>query len=425
MRMWMLSAPACRLFPTASLAFLGLLMACSDTTAPEEEPAIVSKAVIDGAHGGNAGFFFVPPLAQTPGGTGIFDASLVGRLTIEICAIQNGQCGVPAVTTFSATTGEPIVVDVAAERYAVTWRTDQYQITPGTDYRVRALIDGEELGYADLDLLPAGDASGAVGLRDGEALPIRFRIDQGALDGTTIQVSDGSGASGLAKSFTVAVSPAAPIEVEYWTDGETRWRLSHPAAVSHDVLLVRLLPGRAYHYRIQADASGLGAPTAEGTFTSDTLPTDLAEVVFQATGTPTAPLVMLEIRQPTFQGFVALDDQSRVVWHYRTTGSPWSWTRRANGNFVLQHVRLYARPWEPGTPDEDPESPWQRLPFASAQADFEQDVLGEYDLGATIRNVSPTALDVDWGYIDMSGTEFRIIDIPLTLVVDDSAALAA
>ena len=98
MRTWMLSAPACRLFPTASLAFLGLLMACSDTTAPEEEPAIVSKAVIDGAHGGNAGFFFVPPLAQPPGGTGIFDASLVGRLTIEICAIQNGQCGVPAVT---------------------------------------------------------------------------------------------------------------------------------------------------------------------------------------------------------------------------------------------------------------------------------------------------------------------------------------
>ncbi|MHC5066478.1 MAG: DUF1553 domain-containing protein, partial [Planctomycetota bacterium] len=47
--------------------------------------------------------------------------------------------------------------------------------------------------------------------------------------------------------------------------------------------------------------------------------------------------------------------------------------RAGKGNFVLQHLRLYVRPYLPGRADEDPDAPWRRLSFATARADFEQD----------------------------------------------------
>lgn len=58
------------------------------------------------------------------------------------------------------------------------------------------------------------------------------------------------------------------------------------------------------------------------------------------------------------------------------------------------------------------------------------DLAGEYDLGATIRNVDiggqyGTPLSARWGYLDVSGVMYRIADITLPLIVDDSATLVA
>jgi hypothetical protein len=66
------------------------------------------------------------------------------------------------------------------------------------------------------------------------------------------------------------------------------------------------------------------------------LPGDLAAVTFTAIGAPTVPYTMLELRSPGgFTGFVAIDASSRPVWYFRTVGSPFSFTRRAHGTFVL------------------------------------------------------------------------------------------
>ncbi len=46
--------------------------------------------------------------------------------------------------------------------------------------------------------------------------------------------------------------------------------------------------------------------------------------------------------------------------------------RAGRGNFVLQHLRLFVRPYSPGRADEDADAPWQRLAFSTARADFEQ-----------------------------------------------------
>ncbi len=65
-----------------------------------------------------------------------------------------------------------------------------------------------------------------------------------------------------------------------------------------------------------------------------------------------------------------------------------------------------------------------------AVADLEEDMFGDYDLGATIRNIdiggqyaAPPASE--YGYIEVSGTQFRTVEFLLPFIVDDSATLAA
>uniref|UniRef100_A0A6M3XKI5 Uncharacterized protein n=1 Tax=viral metagenome TaxID=1070528 RepID=A0A6M3XKI5_9ZZZZ len=58
------------------------------------------------------------------------------------------------------------------------------------------------------------------------------------------------------------------------------------------------------------------------------------------------------------------------------------------------------------------------------------DLLGEYDLGTTIRNVDAggiygSPLRATWGYVDVGGKMYRIVDMSIPLIVDDSAVLAA
>ncbi len=66
------------------------------------------------------------------------------------------------------------------------------------------------------------------------------------------------------------------------------------------------------------------------------LPSDLAAVTFTATGRPTSPYTMLELRHAQgFRGFVVVNAQGQPVWFFRTTGGPLGWTRRQNGNFVF------------------------------------------------------------------------------------------
>lgn len=58
------------------------------------------------------------------------------------------------------------------------------------------------------------------------------------------------------------------------------------------------------------------------------------------------------------------------------------------------------------------------------------DLLGDFDLGATIRSIDVggqygTAPRGDWGYVDVGGVMFRTVDLTLPLIVDDSASFTA
>lgn len=66
------------------------------------------------------------------------------------------------------------------------------------------------------------------------------------------------------------------------------------------------------------------------------LPADLAAVTLTASGTLSAPYVMLELGvSDGFSGYVAVNEAGRPVWFYRTEGTPFGFARRSNGDFVF------------------------------------------------------------------------------------------
>ena len=104
-----------------------------------------------------------------------------------------------------------------------------------------------------------------------------------------------------------------------WSTGPKATRTSacrrrHPRAPA-SLTLTRLRPRRSYQYQVVGTAT-------TGTFTSDTVPTDLAASIGTVTGRRSAPLVLLHLYQPTgFMGYAILDEHDEVVWYWRTPAS--------------------------------------------------------------------------------------------------------
>ena len=68
--------------------------------------------------------------------------------------------------------------------------------------------------------------------------------------------------------------------------------------------------------------------------------------------------------------------------------------------------------------------------LAEAVSEVSNDLLGDIDLGARVRAIDVGGIHAapyrtDWGYVDVSGTMYRVADIVFGLIVDDSATLVA
>jgi hypothetical protein len=101
------------------------------------------------------------------------------------------------------------------------------------------------------------------------------------------------------------------------------------------VALPRVRAGETYHYSartVGADGA-VGAPM-NGVLTAPALPADLQQLGLAIVGTPTSALTMLEVNG-AFKGYVAVDSSGAIVWYWRTMNAPQGFTRRPNGNLVL------------------------------------------------------------------------------------------
>lgn len=181
--------------PLAAVGLFLLIGCQGDAISPIEGPMF---AVSDGAHGGLASFFFLPPLFKMPAvHPGTFNPDL--QPSVEICDLgvrptvtppppRDCVTGVDPVAEFPAGS---VTVSVTDEQYHVNWHTDQSNLLLDHDYRIRVLVSGVELGFADVDpvsnmgQLKNVQTNEYIGLVDGRTLPIKFRIEDAALCGGT------------------------------------------------------------------------------------------------------------------------------------------------------------------------------------------------------------------------------------------------
>jgi hypothetical protein len=188
-----------RLHLPAALA-LAALAACSgaDTTRPGSTPTFM---ISDGAHqqafndpNANPDFFFLPPMVNDPSGSpnfnaGDFNPNLVP--TVTVCALALPATATESDVLFGTpcapggyTTSFGAVVNTTQEQYQANWTV------PSSDtvfYRIRVLVGDVSLGFADVESVPnpqqlqSVDKTRFVGQQDGSNIPIKFRIEIGAL----------------------------------------------------------------------------------------------------------------------------------------------------------------------------------------------------------------------------------------------------
>jgi hypothetical protein len=129
----------------------------------------------DGRTDGAAGFFFLPPVAPEPSPGTVNDAGL--SPVVEIVALD------AAGAVLARLEGDAI--KASGSHYMALWSTKRYPPDAGTTYRIRVLLDGKLLGFADaavarngrqLRLLGSNDVFGLTGQR---TVPIKFRIHGG------------------------------------------------------------------------------------------------------------------------------------------------------------------------------------------------------------------------------------------------------
>ena len=223
--------PRASLVLTVSFA----LVACSDSPTRTELGSPVFQ-IADAVHnGGNPHFFFLPPMVPSPVTNGVFDGSL--EPVVEICELS--LCGTSTIASFTTTTGtgsEIVRVVPEDEHYIVNWHTDESGLDDQKDYRIRVLLGGTELGHADVDVVSGGnqlknvDTGASVALLNGRTLPVKFRIEEGALLGEPVDPAGGevSLAEGV---VNLVFPPGAVSEAVFVTAGPATGLPAEPVPI--------------------------------------------------------------------------------------------------------------------------------------------------------------------------------------------------
>ena len=193
------------------------LGACGyEATGPQPTTATFSMDVLDGAHGtgGNQHFFFLRPLLTPPlTFDGTFDPTQ--SPTVQICLWNGAACDGSDVAAFSMAAGagdERLRVDTLNEQYIVNWHTSRSNAMAGQIYRIRVLVGTTELGFADVAIVRGGGRNGSIGnggltsVAERSTLPIKFRIEYGAVQSAVVFGSDGQFAALATSDSSAPVS---------------------------------------------------------------------------------------------------------------------------------------------------------------------------------------------------------------------------
>ena len=143
---------------------------------------------------GNGHFYFLQPLVEKmPTPTGTVNTNVAP--TVEVCAgtqLNGVHCAalVAKFTRFGGVNNFGDVIGIQTDgTYAVEWHTANNALTTGNLYRIVVLVGETQLGYADVK--PRGNKpekiAGVYDFENGRTVPVKFRIEHGALCPTGAQ----------------------------------------------------------------------------------------------------------------------------------------------------------------------------------------------------------------------------------------------
>ena len=197
------------MIPAAMLA-----AACAE---PGASPTLTTPAggraqLSDGAHGGLAGFYFLPPVLAQPTTSGTFDANLAPKVTV--CVPQGTGCGTTVAewTMTSGSDAERVEVKSSQSHYVVNWDTRNYSVSVGDTFRIAVTVGTKKLGHADVVLIENGSAAREIDtneyipLIDGRTLPIKFRIETGIPAALVVTPATASVVAGSTQQYTATVT---------------------------------------------------------------------------------------------------------------------------------------------------------------------------------------------------------------------------
>jgi hypothetical protein len=176
----------------AAVTIAFAVVACTDATMPVATGLVgPSFSISDGAHSGNSFFNFLPPMVANPGsGTNVTGLAPV----VDICAWDGSACTTSLAhftTDLSTTTttqpGNSETVRQGGDHYIVNWHTAAFNLDVAVTYRICVSVGSQALGHADVDVVGSGkdlknvNSNEFVGLLDDRTLPIKFRIQDGAV----------------------------------------------------------------------------------------------------------------------------------------------------------------------------------------------------------------------------------------------------
>jgi hypothetical protein len=237
------------------------LSACQDRPAPTaslegiQDP---TRDISDAVHnGGNARFYFLPPLVRAPQVTGMFDPSLSPR--VVVCEWADSKCGavIAQFTTSGGTGSESVRLDAVNQQYIVNWNTDSCitgacSLSSSKRYRLRVFVGALQLGFADVQVFASTQEAKntttgeSISLVNGRTLPVKFRIEQGAV--AMLPTTGGATPIGSTGGSTATADGAVALAVPSGALGTTTTLSIAPVPASTIPSGSPVLPGSAFEF---------------------------------------------------------------------------------------------------------------------------------------------------------------------------------
>jgi hypothetical protein len=206
---------------------------------PADPSALISDAR---QGGGNAHFYWLPPVATAGTYAGTFDPAL--QPEIRICRVVVAPCA-PALVTISSAS---IRVDATAKSYTASWSTSPASIAID-DYRAEVWIGIRKMGFADIRVVAKQKdlksiPSGFVGVLKGSPLSLAFRLETGIVASMSIAPRNPAIDSGTTTQLSVTAldfhGQPIPNVVVTWNSSPATI-----ASVSSAGLVMGVAPGTA------------------------------------------------------------------------------------------------------------------------------------------------------------------------------------